>query len=132
MDKLLARHGIQCKTGGHFSHTTCAIGNYRKLDDHQHQEDDHADHIIAANHQVTEDGDNISGITIRSKSDGWWKYSIPSRKSVIISKTDGNTEKSIGRVIYKTEQHHTQRKRQVDDNQNIHNPAWEWDDHHAD
>ena len=58
---LLARHGIKGKSCGHFRHPRCAFGDDDKINQHQHQKDDKADHEVAAHHKTSEGPYDISG-----------------------------------------------------------------------
>ena len=51
---LFARHGIQSKTCIHFRHTASTLGHHNEVDDHQNSEDDETDHVVAADHKLTE------------------------------------------------------------------------------
>ena len=59
---LLARHGVQGEAGGHLGHAPGAVGDDDELDDHQDQEDDDADHVVAADHEVAEGVDDLAGV----------------------------------------------------------------------
>ena len=61
---LLARHGVQGKTGRHFSDTACTLGDDHKVDDHQDGEDDDTHHVIATDDKVTKGLNNMSGIAV--------------------------------------------------------------------
>ncbi len=51
---LLARHGIQGEPGGHFRDAAASFGDDHKIDDHQDEEDDHADEVVPADDEQAE------------------------------------------------------------------------------
>ena len=51
---LLAGHGVQGETGAHLGNTPGALGHHDEVDDHQNREHDDTDHVVAADHHLTE------------------------------------------------------------------------------
>ena len=58
---LLARHGVQGEAGGHLGDAAGALGDDHEVDDHQDAEDDEADDVVAAHHEVAEGLDDPPG-----------------------------------------------------------------------
>ncbi len=58
---LLARHGIQGEAGGDFGDPARPLGDDHEIDQHQDDEDDDADHVVAADHELAEGLDDAAG-----------------------------------------------------------------------
>ena len=58
---LLARHGVEVEARGHFRDAAGALGDDHKIHDHQDDENDDADHEIAAHHEIAERLDDVAG-----------------------------------------------------------------------
>ena len=62
---LLARHGVQGKTGRNLGHALGALGDDHELHDGQDQKDDQADDQVAADHEIAEGLDDVAGIALQ-------------------------------------------------------------------
>jgi hypothetical protein len=59
---LLARHGIERETGGHFGHALGSLGDHHEVDDGQNQEHHQSDHKIAGDDELPERLDDMAGV----------------------------------------------------------------------
>jgi hypothetical protein len=57
----IAGHGVQGEPGGHFGDPARALGDDHEVHDHQDGEDNHADDVVAAHHQLAEGLDHMAG-----------------------------------------------------------------------
>ncbi len=57
---LLAGHGVQRETGGHFRDAHGAVVDDHELNRQQHQEDHHADHVASADYEIPERFDDLA------------------------------------------------------------------------
>ncbi len=57
---LLARHGVERESCGDLGDATRAFRHNDKVDDHENTEDNEADRVVAANHELAECLDNLA------------------------------------------------------------------------
>jgi hypothetical protein len=58
---LLAGHGIEGEARRDFGDTPGAFGDHHEVDDHEHDEDDDSDRVVAADQKVAERFDHLAG-----------------------------------------------------------------------
>ena len=57
---LLAGHGVQSETRGHFRDAARALGDHHEIDEHQYREYHDADCVIAADQEMTKGLDHLA------------------------------------------------------------------------
>ena len=98
---LFAGHGVQSEARGDFRDAAGAVGDHHELDnDHENQEHDDTDDVVAPDHEVTEGGDDAAGVAVEQDEDGWPRCSSASRKRVTMSSSEGKTENSIASELW--------------------------------
>ena len=58
---LLAGHGVEGKTRAHLGNPPGALGHHHEVDDHQDREHHDTDHVVTADHHLTERLDHLTG-----------------------------------------------------------------------
>jgi hypothetical protein len=95
---LLAGHRVEGESGGDLGDAAGAVGDDDELDDHQDDEDDQADDERAADDEVAERVDDLTGGSRRGARVGWRTGSSRAGRASRCSSSDGKTAKSSGLV----------------------------------
>jgi hypothetical protein len=61
---LLARHGVEREAGAHLGDAAGAVRHHDELDDDEHEEDHEADDHVAADDELAERLDNVTGVAL--------------------------------------------------------------------
>jgi hypothetical protein len=101
---LLAGQGVEGEAGAHLGDAAGAARDDDEVDEREDEEDHDADDIAAADDELAEGADDLAGGVGAVGAPRRMRRVVATlserRKSVVIRSSDGNTEKSRGRVTW--------------------------------